>query len=77
MKKLLIILLVTFYFQSSGQILSVDPPFPASQDTVSIIYDANKGNGALIGISPIYAHAGLITSASSSPTNWKFVQGVW
>ena len=77
MKNLLIILLVTFYFQSSGQILSVDPTFPTSQDTVSIIYDANKGNGALVGISPIYAHAGLITSASSSPTNWKFVQGVW
>ena len=77
MKKLIVSILVLLTIQSKGQILSIDPPFPTSQDTVSIVYDATKGNGALIGISPIYAHAGLITSTSSSPTNWKFVQGIW
>ena len=62
---------------STGQVLSVTPVFPTVEDTVTIIYDATQGNGALVGISPIYAHTGVITSSSTSPTDWKFVQGNW
>ncbi len=60
-----------------GQILDVDPAFPNVEDTVTIIYDASQGNAALEGVSPVYAHAGLITTASTSPTDWKYVQGTW
>lgn len=77
MKKFVLLTFFLVALHSTGQILSIDPPFPTSQDTISIVYDATKGNGALSGVSPIYAHTGLITSTSSSPTNWKFVQGVW
>ena len=77
MKKQLSLLILILTIYSKGQIVSVDPPFPTSTDTVSIIYDATKGNASLVGISPVYAHTGLITSASTSPTNWKFIQGVW
>lgn len=62
---------------STAQILSITPVFPTVEDTVTIIYDATEGNGALVGISPVYAHTGLITSSSSSPTDWKYVQGTW
>ncbi|MBT3365089.1 MAG: 1,4-alpha-glucan-branching protein [Flavobacteriales bacterium] len=60
-----------------GQILTIDPAFPTQNDTVTIVYNANEGNGALQSVSPVYAHAGLITTNSSSPTDWKFVQGNW
>ena len=60
-----------------AQILSVTPAFPSQNDTVTIIYDATEGNGALTGVVPVYAHAGLITNQSTSPTDWRHVQGNW
>ena len=74
-------LLLTFLVFSSlfgtAQILEINPAFPTVNDVVTITYDATQGNAALVGQSQIYAHAGLITSASTSPTNWQFVQGNW
>jgi glycosidase len=74
-------LLLTFLAFSSlfgtAQILEINPAFPTVNDVVTITYDATQGNAALVGQSQIYAHAGLITSASTSPTNWQFVQGNW
>ena len=60
-----------------AQVLSVTPAFPSQNDTVTIVYDASQGNGALTGIVPVYAHAGLITNQSTSATDWKHVQGNW
>ena len=60
-----------------AQILSVTPAFPSQNDTVTVIYDASEGNGAFVGYTPVYAHAGLITNQSTSPTDWKHVQGNW
>ena len=60
-----------------SQVVEVVPVFPKVTDNVTITFNATEGNGALTGISPVYAHAGLITSASTSPTDWKYVQGTW
>ncbi len=60
-----------------AQILDITPVFPTANDNVTIIYDASEGNGALVGSTPVYAHAGLITTNSTTPTDWKFVQGNW
>lgn len=57
--------------------VTLDPFFATQDDTVTVYYDAAQGNGALVGQSQIYAHAGVITSASTGPTDWKFVQGNW
>ncbi len=78
-RKTLILLafLIGFIPFAQAQILSVTPIFPTADDTVTIIYDASQGNADLLGISPIYAHTGLITSNSTSPTDWKYVQGNW
>ena len=62
---------------SFGQILEVSPAFPTVNDVVTIIYDATEGNAALNGQNQIYCHTGIISSTSTSPTNWQFVQGVW
>lgn len=61
----------------NAQILDITPAFPTQNDVVTIIYDASEGNGALVGTTPVYGHMGLITSASTSPTDWKHVQGNW
>jgi glycosidase len=77
MKNVFVALIVAISVPLGAQILSVTPAFPTQNDTVTVVYDATQGNAALTGVSPVYAHAGLITSASTSPTNWQFVQGTW
>ena len=77
MKHLTLFLALLLPLLIPAQILSVDPIFPQQSDTVTIIYDATEGNGALDGVSPVYAHTGVITTASSNPNDWRHVQGNW
>ncbi len=60
-----------------AQILDVTPAFPSKNDFVTIVYDASQGNAALQNVTTIYAHTGVITDQSTSPTDWKFVKGNW
>lgn len=70
-------LCLAFIIQLKAQILDISPVFPQQTDDITITYNAEEGNGALVGVTPVYAHAGLITEASTSPTDWKYVQGNW
>lgn len=72
------ILSVFFTLNLSAQV-SLSPVFATQNDTVTLIYDATKGNAALVNLGPpdVYIHTGLITNLSSSATDWKHVQGVW
>ncbi len=74
---LILILILSYSISSFGQILDISPVFPTTSDDITIIYDATQGNGALTGTTTVYAHMGLITSESTSPTDWKHVQGNW
>jgi len=76
-RSLAALLFVAFAALANAQILTVTPAFPSQNDTVTIIYDATEGNGALTGVVPVYAHAGLITNQSTSATDWRHVQGNW
>ncbi len=60
-----------------SQVVSVTPVFPISSDSVEIIFNATLGNGALTGVSPVYAHTGVVTDLSATPTTWRYVQGNW
>lgn len=60
-----------------GRILEVTPAFPTATDSVTVIYNASEGNAALLGVAPVFAHTGLITTSSTSASNWQFVQGTW
>lgn len=75
----LFLFLATFGTGTLGfsQVLDVTPAFPTINDNVTIIYNAQEGNGALPGVTPVYAHTGVITDQSTSPTNWLFTQGTW
>ena len=77
MKRLALTLGTFFACFAQAQVVSVTPAFPSQNDTITVVFDATEGNGALTGVTPVYAHAGLITNQSTSPTDWKHVQGNW
>ena len=61
----------------SAQVVWTEPPFPSASDQVTLYYDASQGNGELEGVIPVYIHTGLITSNSTSPTDWQYVNMPW
>ena len=44
---------------------------------VTITFDPSKGNGGMVGATKCYAHTGLITSESTSTSDWKNVLSSW
>lgn len=61
-----------------SQVITTDPIFPTPDVPVTIIFDAAEGNGALEDCGcQVYAHTGLITQDSDTPTDWQYVQGIW
>lgn len=64
--------------QINAQVILTNPAFPSATDLVEIIFDASQGNGGLAGYSgDVYAHTGVITNKSTSPSDWKFVKTNW
>ncbi|MDZ7371493.1 MAG: alpha-amylase family glycosyl hydrolase, partial [candidate division KSB1 bacterium] len=64
-------------FPGFAQILSWTPYFATIEDTITIIYDATQGSAGLVGAAEVYAHTGVITSQSVSPSDWKHVKTQW
>ena len=61
-----------------AQIITCSSIFPNRHSTVTVTYDATQGNAALVGVSPVYAHTGLITDRSTgTPPSWNYTQGNW
>jgi len=76
--KIFIVLITLFAgLKTYSQVVSTLPVFPNENDTVMVFYHSDQGNGALEGVIPIYAHTGVITSNSSSDTDWQHVVGNW
>lgn len=78
MRKLFIFLVGLCALAVSAQVSTV----PAIIQTgyageIVITFDATKGSGGMVGATKCYAHTGLITSASSSDSDWKNVIGSW
>jgi len=58
--------------------VTCSPGFPSTDTDVTIFFHSDEGNGALNNFSgPIYAHMGVITSSSTGPNDWKYVQTQW
>lgn len=76
LKNLLTIICFAFTQVVFSQVICY-PYFPRQIDSVTIIYDATQGNGALEGVSPIYIHSGLITNNSSNLSDWQHVSTTW
>src|SRR5689334_5201367 len=81
MKRLLsaVICLLSVHHLHS-QLLTWSPAFPKDNDNITITVDATKGNQGLNNYSnpnDVYVHIGVITSASTSPTDWEYSQFAW
>src|ERR1700761_2126193 len=82
MKKLIILTGLLAYLHSTrGQELISVPTFPKDTSTVTIIANATLGNQGLLpaGGTGVYAYMGLITSSSTSSSDWRYVPAacVW
>ena len=70
--------LLFFTITASAQVAWLSPPNPPADDTVTLFFDANKGNKALAhwqGM--VYMHTGVITKKSIDGGDWKHVIGNW
>ena len=74
------ILHFTFYilhFTSFSQVITYTPQFPTANDSITIIFDAAQGNAALINISPVFAHTGIISNKSADLSDWQHQISLW
>jgi glycosidase len=74
------VLLISILFSgySQAQLVSTSPVFPRAEDTVQVFFNRAEGSGGLANYNgDIYAHTGLITQASSGPSDWKYVKTAW
>ncbi len=66
------------FFRLQAQIIHTEPVFPLVNQSVIIYYDAAEGNQGLMGYTgDVYAHTGVITNLSTSPSDWKYVKTNW
>ena len=79
MKRALFFLVMHLLFGTLGaQVVSTDKPFPTADEPLTLTFDAAQGNRGLEDCNcDVYLHTGLITSQSTSPSDWRYVQGEW
>ncbi len=62
----------------SAQAVWLRPAHPGPDDSVTLFFDASKGNKALENFTgQVYLHAGVITNKSLDSHSWKNVVGNW
>lgn len=64
-------------FSVFSQVVTYTPLFPTTSDSITIIFDATQGNGLLTGVSPIYAHTGIISNKSGDLSDWQHQISLW
>ena len=78
MRRIFFWLLLSTAAFAQGQLLSWTPYFATASDSLTITFDATQGNAGLSGYTgDVYAHTGVITSASTSSSDWKHVVTNW
>ncbi len=76
-QRLLIIFFLSSLFNTVSAQVTCEPAFPTVEDNVTIYYNAAEGNGALLNVSPVWVHLGVITNLSTGPSDWKHVTTTW
>ncbi|MES2430092.1 MAG: alpha-amylase family glycosyl hydrolase [Bacteroidota bacterium] len=73
-----IALLLGSIFSINAQVITWSPQFPTDASSITITMDPTKGNAGLSGFSgTVYMHWGVITSASTSAGDWRYVNTTW
>ncbi len=76
----LIISLLLFIYGSHGfaQVATMVPADATVDDDVTIYFDATRGDQGLLDFDgDVYAHTGIITTESTSGSDWKYVVADW
>ncbi|MFH2032362.1 MAG: alpha-amylase family glycosyl hydrolase [Bacteroidota bacterium] len=61
-----------------SQVLKTIPEFAKESDSIIVIFNAAEGNQGLKGYTgDVYAHTGVLTNLSATPSDWKHVIGSW
>ncbi len=61
-----------------AQIITTVPSFVTEEGSIEVIFDATQGTAGLKGYTgDVYAHTGVITSKSTSGSDWKYVKAAW
>jgi len=76
----LIFAAVSVSFTVHAQLLTWTPDFAKDNDNITITMDAAKGNQGLNNYattSDVYVHTGVITSSSTTATDWRYSKFTW
>ncbi len=69
---------ILFSLSTSAQLILTSPTFPEeTTSSLTVIVDGNKGNKGLFNYattSDVYVHTGVITSASATSSDWRYVK---
>ena len=77
-KSLLFFCFCCCWFFTQAQVITTDKAFPTADQPLSITFDAREGNKGLENCNcDVYLHTGVITTESTSVSDWKYVQGEW
>ncbi|MDP6908143.1 MAG: hypothetical protein QF371_01495, partial [Flavobacteriales bacterium] len=60
-----------------AQVVSTDLPYITVEDSVTLTFDSNQGNGNLSAVNPVYMHTGLIKSSSDYDGDWHNQVSLW
>ncbi|MBL4587239.1 MAG: hypothetical protein JKX84_09320, partial [Flavobacteriales bacterium] len=63
--------------EANAQVVTTDIPYITLDDSINLTFDAALGNGDLSGVSPVYAHTGIILSHSINAGDWKNKPSQW
>lgn len=79
MKKVYLLILVLLSLNANAQLLVSNPGFiTEATTTTTITADASYGNKKLLGnTNDIFVHIGVLTTLSSSSSDWKYVASTW
>jgi len=55
-----------------AQVVTYTPNYVTANDSITIIFNASQGNGALAGADSVWIHTGIITDRSASSGDWHY-----
>ena len=60
-----------------AQVVSTDIPYVTVEDSITLTFNSNQGNGALAGTNQVYIHTGLVKDNSDYEGAWGNQRGIW
>jgi 1,4-alpha-glucan branching enzyme len=72
MRKIFLAIVCLISAQAFSQVVTHTPNYVTANDSITIIFNASQGNGALAGADSVWIHTGLITDRSAGTSDWHY-----